>query len=196
LSEQKLIDDPLELSFKANKNLFVYTTHRDIEVSFTQRTLDLFIRYLKRTVDVIVVDVGKNLPKDLVESLLDIESIDKYLIATQDIEILNTIPYSLKWLGYFPAYYKDWNLVLNNYRPLKGLKDSEISSYFNDKDSSDLKFDILKKFHVPQSDSVWEKKTERALIYGSNESFDAAVDNIIENWMLGKTQKGGVRIEI
>jgi hypothetical protein len=196
LSEQKLVDEPLELSFKANKNLFVYTTHRDIEIPFTPRILDLFIRYLKRTVDVIVVDVGKNLSKDLTENLLDIESIDKYLVANQDIGVLNTIPYSLKWLGSFPAYYKDWNLVLNNYRPLKGLKDSEILSYFYDEDSTDLKFDILKTFHIPQSNSVWEKKTERALSYGSDESFDAAIDKIIENWMIGKAQKGGVTIEI
>lgn len=196
LSEQRLLDEPLELSFKANKNLFVYTTHRDIEISFTPRILDLFIKYLKRTVDVIVVDVGKNLSKDLIESLLDIESIDKYLVATQDIGVLNTLPYSFKWLGSFPAYYRDWNLVLNNYRPLKGLKESEILSYFYDEDSLDLKFDILKTFYIPQSDNIWEKKTERALSYGSEENFDNAIDKIIENWMLGKTQKGGVRIEV
>lgn len=189
--QQQLSEDPLELSYRANKNLFVYTTHRDVEIPFTVKSIDLFIRYLKRAVDVIVIDVGRSLSKDMTERLLDVESLEKYLVATQDIGVLNTLPYTLKWFGSFPAYYRDWNLIINNYRPLKGLKDSEIIKYFYDAEVPDLKFEILSTFYIPQSSVIWERKTERCCAYGSDKNFDAAVDEIAQSWLYGKTPKGG-----
>lgn len=195
LMDEQFIDEPLELAFKANKNLYVYTTHREVEIPLTSRSLDMLIRYLKKAVDVIVIDIGKDLPQELIERLLD-ENSDKYLVATQDIGVLNTLPYLLKWFGTFPVYYRNWNLVLNQHRPVKGLKDSEIEGYFFDQDTSDLKFQITKMFHVPENPHVWEKKTQRSIAYGVDTDFDTAIDEISHNWMFGKSCKGGVTVEV
>jgi len=167
-------------------NLYVYTAHRDVELNINEKVLKSFLRYLKACFDVIVIDVGKEMPKEILEILMDTDGIKKFLVTTQSIEHLNTIPYCYKWFLKFPLYYKSWTLLVNRYVENGGVSDADIDLYFEDPEhGNELNFEINKKYNIPDSSELQHWKSKRSTLYNKDKIYSDGINKIIDDWKKG-----------
>lgn len=151
-------------------------------IKIEPETLSYIIKKFKSIGDVIVVDVGKKLPYDLMKVILDIDNLEKILVTTQNIEHLNSIPCLFKLKSDVDFY--DWTIAVNKYREIKEIKDNSISSYFEDNEGKEKSFKIKDQFIVPYSFQITENKANRDCVYGKDKRFDNSIDNIV-NTCLG-----------
>lgn len=181
------LEDTIESYAYRIGNLHVYTSHRDVEVQINKAVLKSFLRHLKASFDVIVIDVGKDLPKEVLEVLMDTDGIKKYLVTTQSIEHLNTIPYCYKWFLEFPLYYKSWTLLVNRYLENGGVSDSDIGLYFEDPEQgSELSFEINKTYNIPDSSELQHWKSKRSILYSKDKIYSEGIKNIVDDWKKGE----------
>ena len=181
-----LEDDIESYAFKSG-SLHVYTAHRDVEVPIDKAALKSFIRFLKSSFDAVVIDAGKELPMDIIESLMDVDGVRKFMVTTQSIEDLNTIPYCYKWFSEFPLYYKDWVLIINRSRPNSGISVLDLRLYFEDPAmGNELSFKLSKMYSIPESVELMECKSKRSTVYGKDEEFSEAMRRIVEDWKKGE----------
>jgi len=185
--ENEGLEDTIERYAYRSGNLYVYTSHRDVETEINKTVLKSFIRHLKASFDVVVVDVGKDLPKEIIENLMDTDGINKLLVTTQNIEHLNTIPYWYKWFGEFPLYYEDWVLLVNNYIKDSGVSDSDLELYFDDPDQgNELSFKINKKYFIPVSKEITLCKSKRSTVYEKDKELSDGIRQLIDAWKKGE----------
>lgn len=196
LSEDKL----KELAVYKNKNFMLFAGKQEVNIfdnsKLTSITLGLenlreIILYIIRKIltisDIVILDVGRNLETSIISDISSLMNVEKFLVASQNIEILNSLCYRLNFRN--NSDYKDWNLIVNEHRTINGFKDKEIMSYFNDKNVDYLRFNIKNVFYVPYVAELWEHKTNRSAIYSKNEMFSEAIDNIINTCYPIKSKK-------
>lgn len=153
-------------------------------------TLAYIIKKFKSIGDAVVIDVGKDLPYNLMKVILDIDNLEKILVTTQNIEHLNSIPCLLKLER--DVDYDDWTILINKHRKIKGIKDNSISSYFKDSEATKRNFKIKDQFTVPYNAETTAHKANRECIYGKYEDFDNAIDNIIKTCLGIQRDKEGI----
>ncbi|MCT4564979.1 MAG: hypothetical protein N4A68_11805 [Maledivibacter sp.] len=199
----EILTEPILRSLKLNtfEAKAIKESYIENKIMIEPDTLAYIIKKFKSLGDVVVIDVGKNLPYDLMKVIMDIDNLEKILVTTQNIEHLNSIPclFRLK----HDVDFDDWTIVTNMHRKIKGLKDEGIRRYFEDSEGLEKKFKIKDQFMVPYNAAATAHKANRECIYGKDEDFDNAIDNIINTCLgiqrykegmvsgfLGKLRKG------
>lgn len=159
----------------------LFYLYRKEQSAIYSETLNFLIRKLKSFADVIVIDVGSCINRSLLNTILSMDNLEKFLVADQNIQNLNNITDSLK-LDHNMDY-ENWNLVINKYQRIKALKDKEIEEFFlSDVDYQN--YGIKRSFKVPYVNDLWEFKSNRKYVYGNNEEFDLSIDRIIDGCYL------------
>lgn len=191
--ESELTDKQIKkLALTKKGRLHVYTgcltipifDRKDIEAD----ELIFIIRKLRNIFDLVVLDVGKKLNRKVFDAILELDNIEKFLVTTQNLETLNTIPYTLRFKH--DIDYKNWNLIVNMHRRINSLKDSKITDFFYDEDLEHLKYEIKDIFYIPYNEHVFYKKGKRKYVYGEDEEFDRSVDEIVTKTLSVQKKKG------
>lgn len=144
-------------------------------------------RYLMRRfrtmADVVILDVGKNTPPELLNEIVGLEGTSKYLVTTENLRDLNAIPHLQRLQR--DVDYEDWVIVINQCLPQPRVKDREIVGYFSNPELDWMKFRIRKILRVPYLEGLWNLKWNRKNPYGSCKAFDAAITEIIAAAKIG-----------
>lgn len=175
----------LSLALWRDKNLSIYSGNQEIPLgdegtamsSMAPEVFRYLMRRFRTLADVVILDVGKNTPADLLEPITALENCQKYLVATENLKDLNALAYCHRLPR--DVDYEDWALVINQCLSQAVVKDSEIVAYFSNQDLDWMKYKISKILRVPRMDDLWTLKWSRKAAYGNSSSFDSAITEII-----------------
>lgn len=192
-----------QLAAYKEKDLYVFTGHHEIkcligeedlgkpntkETIISKEQLLLLIKYLKTATEVLVIDIGKSLPLEVVEALLDMDNIEKFMVTNQNIEVLNAQAYCRQFNR--ARDYKNWKLIVNQHSPSSSFSLKEIKGYFYDESTDYQRYEIQDIYTVPHMKTLWDLKAKRKVYIGKNSEFDEAIEHIINGCISIENKKG------
>ena len=148
-------------------------THTEPELE----TIQYLIRKLTSLSDVLIIDVGKQLDKEIVKQLTRNDSVAKNLVTTENLEDLNSIAHLMRFEQ--DVDYEGWNVIVNKTtsKPMFSIK--ELKKYFYDHDVDFLNFKVRNIVHIPYVEETWKFKKKRKCILGYSKYFDSAIEKLI-----------------
>lgn len=189
-----------ELAIYKEKNFLLYTGKQELNIFEKIRTntareeldtlKEVIIYVIKKILaisDIVILDIGRSLDTSIISDIDGLMNIEKFLVANQNLEILNSLAY--RFMLKNNSDYEGWNLIINEHRKISGFSDKELISYFNDKNVDYLKFDIKNMFYIPYVPELWEYKSNRTTAYLKNEAFTEAIDSIVSTCYPVKDKK-------
>ncbi len=184
--EPEISNDDIErLSIWHDKNLMVYSGNQEVPLLDEGDGLDGMqpevFRYLMRRFralsDVVILDVGRHTPGDLLEQITALEDCGKYLVTTENLKDLNAAAYRHRLPR--DVDYEDWVLVVNQCQAQGHVKNRDILEYFSNPELGWMKYKIKKVLRIPRVDTLWTLKWSRKTAYGTCKAFDSAITEII-----------------
>lgn len=179
----------LDFGYKVNPKLYVFTSKPNIQIEISIERLNYVIRKIREHVDVIIIDVGKNVSKDILNTLLELANIEKFIITTQNLELVERIALKLKFQSNLD--YDNWNLVINQFEENVKIDNLEIESILLRESDQYRKFKFKEIFTIPNiyKDILENKKHRDYSYYFSTDEFKNSIDRIAVGWFLNKEEE-------
>lgn len=174
-----------QLALWREKSLSIYSGNQEVPLEDDTGALCVMepevFRYLMRRLralaDVVVIDVGRNTPPELLTQITALEDCTKYMVASESLKDLNAWAYRHRLPR--DMDYEDWILVVNQCLPQATVPDYELRCYFSNPALDWMKYKIAAILRVPRIDALWRAKWSRQTVYGQDKGFDNAITEII-----------------
>lgn len=183
-SKEEIEDENvLDFALKVNANLYVFSGHPAITVEISVGKLNTVLKMIKSQVDIVVLDIGKNIDQELLQYILGLDNLEKYMVVTQHLATISRIP--LKY-NFSNSDTKNWRVIINQFENEVKIDELEIEDI--------LPYKINDSFRVPNvySDILQNIKGGELAYEYSSEEYRKSIDSITSSWLSKKEESNNL----
>ena len=126
LSKVSQTEDVTRLGMAVDKNLKVYTEHKDVQVNLELYDLVKLITASKRVSQVVIVDLDYSLDQEMIKNVLEIAD-NILVVVDQKVTTLNRVPEELYT---FRNQLQTIDLVVNRFYNIRHLEKERVAEFF------------------------------------------------------------------
>ena len=193
LSKVSQTEDVTRLGISVDKNLKVYTEHKDVQVSLELYDLVKLITASKRVSQVVIVDLDYTLDQEMIKNVLEIAD-NILVVVDQKVTTLNRVPEELYT---YRNQLQTIDLVVNRFYNIRHLEKERVAEFFRGIEIYNGKtFDIRTNRVFTVSDdakSVLQGLAERTpSIEIRDNILEADISDICDYYYQGEKKKRGL----
>ncbi|MCQ2979074.1 MAG: hypothetical protein MJ245_04675 [Clostridia bacterium] len=126
LSKVSVTEDVTRLGIAVDKNLKVYTEHKDVQVNLELYDLVKLITASKRVSQVVIVDLDYTLDQEMIKNVLEIAD-NILVVVDQKVTTLNRVPEELYT---YRNQLQSIDLVVNRFYNIRHLEKERVADFF------------------------------------------------------------------
>lgn len=192
MSQISSTEDVTRLGISVDKNLKVYTEHKDVQVNLEIYDLVKLITASKRVSQVVVVDLDYNLDPEMVKNVLEIAD-NILVVVDQKVTTLNRVPEELYT---YRNQLQSIDLIVNRFYNIRHLEKERVADFFRNIEIYNGKtFDLrVNRIYTVSDDakSVLQGLAERTPTIEIRDNFlEVDIKEICDGLYMGENKKKG-----